>query len=124
MLGEVKLNAALVIFSGGQDSTTCLYWAKQRYHQVHALTFNYGQRHAREIDAAIKIAELAEVASHEILTVGPILKGTSPLVSDNKLEQYQDWHALPGGLEKTFVPGRNALFHGAGCEPRLRPRHQ
>lgn len=100
---------ALVVFSGGQDSTTCLYWAKEMgYHPV-AMTINYGQRHAREIEAAAKIATLAHV-SHEVIDVGPILKSTSPLVSNATLEQYKDHGSLPGGIEKTFVPMRNQLF--------------
>lgn len=101
---------ALIVLSGGQDSTTCLYLAKTRNFEVHAVTFDYNQRHRREIDAAVKIAAMAEVASHEVIKLGPILKGTSPLVSDAPLEQYKDHSSLPGGLEKTFVPMRNQLF--------------
>jgi 7-cyano-7-deazaguanine synthase len=100
----------LVVLSGGQDSTTCLFLAKELATEVHAVTYNYGQRHKRELDAARQVAELAGVASHEVVDIGPILQGTSPLVSDNELEQYKDMHSLPGGLEKTFVPGRNMLF--------------
>lgn len=105
------MNKALVVFSGGQDSTTCLYWAKQRFDEVHLITFDYGQRHAVEVNAAVIIAKLAKAASHEVVNIGPgILKSTSPLVSDNTLEQYKDHQSLPGGLEKTFVPMRNQLF--------------
>lgn len=100
---------AIVVFSGGQDSTTCLYWALSKGYHVIALTINYGQRHAREIEAALRIAEFAGV-QHEVVDVGPILKGSSPLVSDAKLEQYADHSVLPGGLEKTFVPMRNQFF--------------
>lgn len=107
--GGKKLKRALVVLSGGQDSTTCLYWAKQLYKEVYALTFNYNQRHSIEVEAARKIVALAEV-EWECLSLGPILKGTSPLVSEAVLEQYKDHHSLPGGLEKTFVPMRNQLF--------------
>lgn len=100
----------LVVLSGGQDSTTCLFLAMKECSEVHAITFNYGQRHEREIASAVKVARLAGVASHEIVEIGPILQSTSPLVSDNVLEQYADHKSLPGGIEKTFVPMRNQLF--------------
>lgn len=102
---------AIVVLSGGQDSTTCLFAAKANGYEVHAVTFDYNQRHAIELEAARKVAELAEVASHEVIELGPILKGASPLVdSDAELGQYKDHHSLPGGLEDTFVPMRNQLF--------------
>ena len=101
---------ALVVLSGGQDSTTCLFWARQRFDEVYAVTYDYGQRHRIEIEAARKVAQLAGVKDHSIITVGRILQGASPLVSSNELEQYSGMYALPGGLEKTFVPGRNMLF--------------
>ncbi len=95
---------ALVILSGGQDSTTCLYWAKERYDDVVALTFNYNQRHIREIESAKIVAKMAGV-DHEIIDMGPIFAGLSPL-TDLKLsvESYNSPQDLPGGLEKTFVP--------------------
>lgn len=101
---------ALVILSGGQDSTTCLFWACRYFDEVSAVTYNYGQRHAIEIESAKAVAALAGVKDHQIIDVGPILQGTSPLVSTNALDQYADMNSLPGGLEKTFVPGRNMLF--------------
>lgn len=101
----------LVVLSGGQDSATCLFFALAQHWDVHAVTFDYGQRHAVELTAATKVAALAGISDkHEIVTLGKILRGSSPLVSNNLLEQYSDMYALPGGLEKTFVPGRNALF--------------
>lgn len=107
--------SALVILSGGQDSTTCLFWARERFDIVHALTFDYGQRHQREIEAARQVAYLAAVNSHEVLRLGNILKGRSPLVSaDEQLETYTSAEQMEGVIgervELTFVPGRNALF--------------
>lgn len=108
---ETKLKA-LVVLSGGQDSTTCLFWAIEQGFDVHTITFDYSQRHRIELEAAAQVAFMAGVPSdqQELLHLGPILKGTSPLVSGADLEQYADHHSLPGGLEKTFVPMRNQLF--------------
>lgn len=103
---------AVVVLSGGQDSTTCLYWAQDMGYDVHAVTFDYGQKHVLELVAAKKVAEMADVRSHEIIRLGAnILRGTSPLVNPREeLQQYADHKSLPGGLEKTFVPMRNQLF--------------
>jgi 7-cyano-7-deazaguanine synthase len=104
------MSKALVILSGGQDSTTCLAIARQQFDEVHAVTFDYGQRHGIEIESAIAIGRAMNVASHEIISMGRILKGASPLVSDSQLGQYDSPEQLPGGVEPTFVPGRNLLF--------------
>lgn len=104
-------NSCVVVLSGGQDSTTCLYWAKQRFDEVHCVTFDYGQRHSTEVESARIIGLLADVPSHELINLGGgILRGTSPLISGEVLEQYAGHDVLPGGLEKTFVPMRNQLF--------------
>ena len=102
---------ALVILSGGQDSTTCLGKAKQEFNGVHAVTFDYGQRHSIEIEKSKQIAKRVGVKSHEIIELGDdILKGSSPLISDNELGKYESAEELPDGVEPTFVAGRNILF--------------
>jgi 7-cyano-7-deazaguanine synthase len=106
---------AIVVLSGGQDSSTCLFWAKRHYKNVHAVTIDYGQKHALELKAAQNLATLAEVDSHEIIKVGPILDGTSPLTNPGEnLELYEDHDSMAAiigdRVEKTFVPMRNALF--------------
>jgi len=106
-------NSALVILSGGQDSSTCLFWAKQKFDTVRAITFDYGQRHRIELEAANIVAQMANV-EHEIIDMKGILLSTSPLLSDEELDQYQDAQQMEqvvgDRIEKTFVPMRNALF--------------
>lgn len=101
---------SLVILSGGQDSTTALYWALSQGRDVRCLTFDYGQRHRVELDCAVKIAEMAGVPQ-QTLQLGSIFGGSSPLTDlEEEVEHYKSADVLPGGLEKTFVPGRNLLF--------------
>ena len=106
------MSKALVILSGGQDSTTCAALAKQQFNEVYGLTFNYGQRHRVEIKSAQSIAKLLKLDGHEILDLGDnILKGSSPLVDKTKkVGKYGNVENLPKGIEPTFVYGRNILF--------------
>lgn len=116
---------ATVVFSGGQDSTTCLAWALDRYDKVQCVTFNYGQKHAREIEAAKEVISFFEdyyshdtrhnKIDHITVEIGPILAGSSPLT--NKSEQLETYSShdemeniIGDRVEKTFVPMRNAVF--------------
>ncbi|QND83851.1 7-cyano-7-deazaguanine synthase [Chromobacterium vaccinii] len=109
-MNQASDEKALVVLSGGQDSTTCLYWALRRFGagNVEAVTFDYGQRHCVELDCARKIAALAGVRQ----TVLPI--DTFAAIGGNALtdagiapeEGVRDDDALPN----TFVPGRNLVF--------------
>jgi 7-cyano-7-deazaguanine synthase len=103
-------NQCLVILSGGQDSTTCLAVAKQVFDKVHCVTFDYGQKHSIEIESAVQIGKIMGVESHEVIELGKVLKGTSPLVSDNQVPEYSAPGDVPDGIASTFVPSRNALF--------------
>lgn len=106
---------ALIVLSGGQDSTTCLAWAKHLGFEIHAITFDYGQRHRREIEAAAQIGKLFGVKSHSLIQIGAILKGRSPLTNPSEnLELYENHDQMEkvigDRVELTFVPMRNALF--------------
>lgn len=112
------MKKALVILSGGQDSTTVLFLARQAVEadgELHAITFDYGQRHRLEIESAVKVAALAGCTSHEVICVPGILTGTSPLTDPTaELERYEDAQQMEEVIgdrrETTFVPMRNALF--------------
>jgi len=94
---------ALVVFSGGQDSTTCLFWAKQQFSHVEAVTFAYGQRHDAEIEVAKEIAADLDVP-HHILDLSLLGQLTSNALTRHDLEiEHTD-------VPNTFVDGRNHLF--------------
>lgn len=110
----------IVVLSGGQDSTTCLFWAAARRNsllgdKLHTVTFDYGQRHRIEIRSAEKVSELAMVDTHETIRVPTCLRSSSPLVDyDNELEHYENYEQMDrvigNRVELTFVPMRNTLF--------------
>ncbi|MFD1955453.1 7-cyano-7-deazaguanine synthase QueC [Paenibacillus thailandensis] len=100
-----KEEKAIVVFSGGQDSTTCLFWATQRFASVEAVTFDYGQRHKLELECAASIARELGV-KHHVLDMS-LLNQLAPNAltrDDIAIEQ------MEGGLPTTFVDGRNLLF--------------
>ncbi|WP_409250982.1 7-cyano-7-deazaguanine synthase QueC [Bacillus sp. SCS-153A] len=100
----MKNEKALVVFSGGQDSTTCLIWALKEFNEVEAVTFDYGQRHVGELKCAREIAEELNVR-HHVLDMS-LLNQLSPsaLTRDEEITETE------GELPSTFVPGRNLLF--------------
>ncbi|MGO4696152.1 7-cyano-7-deazaguanine synthase QueC [Paenibacillus sp. 2TAB26] len=101
----MKSEKAIVVFSGGQDSTTCLFWAMERFAEVEAVTFNYGQRHKLELDCAAAIAKELQI-KHHILDMS-LLNQLAPNAltrDDIAIEQKE------GELPTTFVDGRNLLF--------------
>lgn len=102
-----KNESALVLFSGGQDSTTCLYWALKEFKSVRTLCFTYGQRHSNEVDIARGIAERANVP-FQLLDASIISHLSSNSLTDNNLVMDQEKPA--DSYPNTFVPGRNLLF--------------
>ena len=104
---DIDHTRALVVFSGGQDSTTCLFWAKRHFREVAALTFTYGQKHAVEVEAARAIAEKAGVAweAMDVPLVGAL--GHNALTDTSLLMDEEKPAAAP---PNTFVPGRNLFF--------------
>lgn len=104
------MSEALVVLSGGQDSTTCLYWAIKQFgrENVSSLSFDYGQRHKIELEAAKKVSEIAAVA-HEILPIDTFSAlGGNALTDD--IDVQDDSDDTEKVLPNTFVPGRNLIF--------------
>lgn len=100
------MHSALVLFSGGQDSTTCLYWAKQQFAHVRALGFKYNQKHEVELRQAAIIAEKAGVP-FKIMSLEGMLQGSALTEHDKDVSAQ---HELNSELPASFVPGRNAVF--------------
>ncbi len=98
---------ALVVFSGGQDSTTCLFWAKREFKKVVALSFLYGQKHQKEVELARQIAGKAGVA-FDVMDVSFIGKLGHNSLTDTSM--VMDREKPEGGVPNTFVPGRNLFF--------------
>ncbi len=99
--------AAVVVFSGGQDSTTCLFWARNRYKKVIALSFDYGQRHVKELECAKSICKKYDV-EHHIMDL-TLLNQLAPN-SLTRTEIPVDESAPEEGTPNSFVDGRNMLF--------------
>jgi 7-cyano-7-deazaguanine synthase len=107
-------NSALVLFSGGQDSTTCLAWALSHYEHVETLGFNYGQRHHVELERRPIISSAlrqlnpdwdARLGMDHLLDLSVLSEiSDTALTSDTKIAMQDN------GLPNTFVPGRNLLF--------------
>lgn len=99
--------AALVVFSGGQDSTTCLFWAKKHFKKVYALSFIYGQKHVKEVELARSIAEKAEV-EFDVMDVSFIGHLGRNSLTDTSI--HMDEEKPADSFPNTFVPGRNLFF--------------
>ncbi len=107
-------DGALVLFSGGQDSTTCLAWALDRYDHVETVGFAYGQRHAIELDCRAPLRDALaamrgwgdRLGPDHIVDIGPSLAS----VTQTSLTSDMAFAVTAEGLPNTFVPGRNLLF--------------
>ncbi len=98
---------ALVVFSGGQDSTTCLFWAKKHFKKVYALSFVYGQKHQQEVEIARTIAREADVEfeAMDVSFIGHL--GRNSLTDPTMV---MDQEKPADSCPNTFVPGRNLFF--------------
>lgn len=105
MSETLKNEKAVVVFSGGQDSTTCLFYAKKHFKEVELVTFQYGQRHDLEIKVAEDIAK-EQGLKHHILDMSLLSQLSPNALTDHSMQIENDENAIPN----TFVPARNLLF--------------
>jgi 7-cyano-7-deazaguanine synthase len=105
---------ALVLFSGGQDSTVCLAWALERYERVETVAFDYGQRHAVELTSRLAVLERLRQAfpacSSKLGEDHTITMPELGRISETALTRDREIEMTAAGLPSTFVPGRNLLF--------------
>ncbi|WOT06680.1 7-cyano-7-deazaguanine synthase QueC [Shewanella youngdeokensis] len=102
------MSKAVVVFSGGQDSTTCLIQALSQFDEVHGITFDYGQRHREEIEIAKQLASHFKLASHKVMDVTLLNELAISALTRDSIPVSND--LMDNGLPNTFVPGRNILF--------------
>ena len=101
---------AVLLLSGGLDSTTMLAYAQNRGYGVHAMTFRYGQRHAAEIEAAQRVARHYGVADHVVVDIDLRTFGGSALTSDVAVPKDRSSDEMATGIPITYVPARNTIF--------------
>lgn len=104
-LRKIYLMKAIVLLSGGLDSSTTLYLAKQRGYKCYALIFDYGQRHKRELRSAVAVAKRASVA-YRVLRIKLPWKGSALLDKGIKVPRNRGFKGIPA----TYVPARNTIF--------------
>lgn len=101
---------AVVLLSGGLDSTTTLAIAIREAYRPHALTFRYGQRHAIEVEAARRVARAMGVAEHVVVDIDLRLFGASALTDDIAVPKGRSHEEMGHGIPITYVPARNTIF--------------
>lgn len=101
---------AVVLLSGGLDSTTVLAVALQQGFEVHALSFRYGQRHSVELDAARRITEQMGVTQHVIADIDLRTFGGSALTDNIEVPKRRSTNEMESGIPVTYVPARNTIF--------------
>jgi 7-cyano-7-deazaguanine synthase len=107
---EDVMRKAVVLASGGLDSTTVLAIAKHADYEIYALSFNYGQRHVRELDAAKKVAAFFGATEHLIIDIDLRRIGGSALTDDIEVPKDRNEVQIGQGIPITYVPARNTIF--------------
>ncbi len=101
---------AVCLLSGGVDSSTCLALARREGFECYALSFDYGQRHRIELEAAARVAVFLGAARHVVATIDLRLFGHSALTDDIPVPKSRDMNEIGEGVPITYVPARNTIF--------------
>ena len=101
---------AVVLLSGGLDSATTLAIARLRGYETYALSFDYGQRHRQELDAARKIANSLAAKEHRIIKIDNQIFAGSALINDVDVPKSRSKEEIGRGIPPTYVPARNTIF--------------
>ena len=101
---------AVVLLSGGLDSTTTLAIARSQDYETYALSFDYGQRHQRELEAAKKVAKSLGAKEHRIVKIDNQIFGGSALTNDVEVPKSRSEEEIGSGVPPTYVPARNTIF--------------
>jgi len=101
---------AICLLSGGLDSATCLAYARKHGYESWALSFDYGQRHRVELDAAVRVAEALGAAAHRVVRIDLRVFGHSALTDDIEVPKGRDEAVMNAGIPVTYVPARNTIF--------------
>lgn len=105
-----KKNKAIVLSSGGLDSTTAMAVARQEGYEIYSLSFRYGQRHALELEAAERVAKALGAEEHLVVDMDLARIGGSALTDDLDVPKARTDEAMKQGIPVTYVPGRNTIF--------------
>jgi 7-cyano-7-deazaguanine synthase len=104
------VNKAVCLLSGGLDSATCLAWARREGYTCYALSFDYGQRHRIELEAAAKVASALGAVEHRIARIDLRMFGGSALTDSISVPKGRSAEAMGQGIPVTYVPARNTVF--------------
>lgn len=106
---------AIVVLSGGLDSSTCAYIAKNHGYDIYCISFNYGQRHTKELECAAEIAKRVGAKEHRILTL-PTPTGTSLVAGAEEIPEERSLEDMSKEIPSTYVPARNTVFIALGLQ--------
>ena len=105
---------AVVLVSGGLDSATVMAIARNEGYEIHGISFDYGQRHRYELDAAARVCDANQVASHVVFPIAASIFQGSALTNDIEVPHNRSDHEMGSGIPVTYVPARNTIFLSVG----------